>query len=159
MREINRVIVHCSGSDKLMQDSAEQVKVLHTAPPTLRYFWGEYETTGKGWADIGYHYFVQKSGFIKEGRPLHIPGAHARGHNLDSIGICLSGEKEFYPNQLDAAVGLIVYLMWEFDLKRENILGHYEVDKDGKTCPNFNIREVISERIRKIEDEIRPIGI
>lgn len=45
-----------------------------------------------GWSGIGYHFLVRKDGTIEEGRPIHTVGAHASGHNFDSIGICFEGD-------------------------------------------------------------------
>jgi N-acetylmuramoyl-L-alanine amidase len=45
----------------------------------------------KGWAGIGYHYFVSKDGQIYRGRPEHTEGAHTLGYNGVSIGICSEG--------------------------------------------------------------------
>jgi hypothetical protein len=46
-----------------------------------------------GWADIGYHFLIDGSGRVLEGRELAWQGAHARGaNNRDNIGICLLGD-------------------------------------------------------------------
>lgn len=39
----------------------------------------------------GYHFYIRKNGDIKTTRPLEKIGAHARGHNAGSIGICYEG--------------------------------------------------------------------
>lgn len=46
----------------------------------------------KGWAGIGYHYFISKDGIIYRGRPHHTVGAHARGYNQNSVGVCFEGD-------------------------------------------------------------------
>ena len=45
-----------------------------------------------GWADVGYHYLVDKDGTIYEGRNIAIRGAHTQGHNTGSAGVCLLGD-------------------------------------------------------------------
>ena len=45
----------------------------------------------KGWSDIGYHFYIEKDGTIKYGRPLTRDGAHVRGFNKGTIGICCEG--------------------------------------------------------------------
>jgi hypothetical protein len=46
-----------------------------------------------GWADIGYHFLIDGSGRVLEGRELAWQGAHARGaNNRDNIGVCLLGD-------------------------------------------------------------------
>ena len=46
----------------------------------------------KGWAGIGYHYFIAKDGEVYAGRPRHMVGAHTYGHNHESIGVCFEGD-------------------------------------------------------------------
>jgi N-acetylmuramoyl-L-alanine amidase len=45
----------------------------------------------KGWSDIGYHFYIEKDGSIHKGRPLARNGAHVRGFNKGTIGICTEG--------------------------------------------------------------------
>ena len=45
----------------------------------------------KGWSDIGYHFYIEKDGSLHIGRPLNKNGAHVRGFNKGTIGICCEG--------------------------------------------------------------------
>jgi hypothetical protein len=45
----------------------------------------------RGWADIGYHFCVGKTGIIYEGRDWNVRGTHIEGYNTGSLGICLLG--------------------------------------------------------------------
>lgn len=45
----------------------------------------------KGWGKIGYHYFIDKTGLLTQGRKDNEEGAHTIGYNLKSLGICLAG--------------------------------------------------------------------
>ncbi|WP_161487380.1 MULTISPECIES: N-acetylmuramoyl-L-alanine amidase [unclassified Sulfitobacter] len=50
----------------------------------------------RGFNEIGYHYFIRKDGTVETGRDLGQPGrfeqgAHAKGNNASSIGICFEG--------------------------------------------------------------------
>ena len=40
---------------------------------------------------IGYHYVIRRDGTVEPGRPLWMVGAHCKGHNTNSIGICYEG--------------------------------------------------------------------
>ncbi len=52
-----------------------------------------HQMEGKGWGDIGYHFVIDASGRIYEGRTLQWQGAHASGNNNNqNIGICLLGD-------------------------------------------------------------------
>jgi hypothetical protein len=46
----------------------------------------------RGFRSIGYHYTVEGTGRLVVGRPLPETGAHTKGWNADSIGICLVGD-------------------------------------------------------------------
>jgi N-acetylmuramoyl-L-alanine amidase len=48
----------------------------------------------KGWAGIGYHYYVRKDGTVYRGRPIDKVGAQCQGYNEQSIGICAEGNFE-----------------------------------------------------------------
>ena len=45
----------------------------------------------RGMNGPGYHFYIRKNGDIKTTRPIEKIGAHARGHNAQSIGICYEG--------------------------------------------------------------------
>lgn len=45
----------------------------------------------KGWGKIGYHYFIDKTGLLTQGRADNEEGAHTIGYNTKSLGICLAG--------------------------------------------------------------------
>ena len=47
--------------------------------------------TGRGWNGIGYHYVVGADCQVYEGRDINIDGAHTKGHNENTIGICVIG--------------------------------------------------------------------
>ena len=124
MRTINQIIVHCSDSNVKSHDNIETIRKWHVEE--------------RGWSDIGYHYVITQDGVIHEGRPLYRSGAHARGFNLGSIGICLTGKTIFTKVQHVALSGLIYGLSQAFEITSTNIIGHYEVDTK-KTCPNFDV--------------------
>lgn len=45
----------------------------------------------RGGSGAGYHYYIRKDGSIKSLRPVDKSGAHARGYNAHSIGVCYEG--------------------------------------------------------------------
>lgn len=91
----------------------------------------------RGWAGIGYHYYVRKDGTIWRGRPEWALGAHAVGHNDKSIGICCEGAymTETMPAaQLSALKDLIRDIMSRYgNLK---LLRHKDVNETD--CPGVN---------------------
>lgn len=142
MRQINRIIVHCSASDLKSQDSIIAIKNLHIASKTQEITWGKYKTTGKGWDDIGYHLVITHDGKPHWGRDLDRPGAHCYGHNEDSIGICLTGEKLFTDAQKGTLMMVIDELCQQFSIPRTEVYGHNEFN-EKKTCPNFDLKGLL----------------
>jgi N-acetylmuramoyl-L-alanine amidase len=45
----------------------------------------------RGFREIGYHWFIRRDGTLEEGRAEGTLGAHVRGHNSGTIGICWAG--------------------------------------------------------------------
>jgi hypothetical protein len=45
----------------------------------------------RGWADIGYHFVVDRAGIVWQGRELRYQGAHVRDHNEHNIGVLVLG--------------------------------------------------------------------
>lgn len=91
----------------------------------------------KGWAGIGYHFFIDKDGEIYEGRPLDTVGAHAYGHNKMSIGICFEGDfnkEEMNDEQVDASIMLLAILSLAYP---ESAIDAHK-DLTNKDCPGKN---------------------
>jgi N-acetylmuramoyl-L-alanine amidase len=132
MREINKIIVHCTASPDYMDIGASTIDKWHK---------------GRGWSGIGYHYVIRRNGEIEKGRPDARIGAHARGANRDSIGICWVGTNNISPEQEKSLFSLISYLMGKYNVKGENVLGHREAVKTDKTCPNLNMNRVRAELV------------
>lgn len=143
MRKIDLIIIHCSASNNPDQDFLSAITDLHTSPKTKKIKWGEYETIGKGFAYVGYHFFIdKKNGELFVGRNIDLPGAHCEGHNANSIGICLSGNDEPTDAQKKTLKKLLIDLMKQYGLTVIDILPHKAFNKN-KTCPNFDLGELL----------------
>ena len=81
MREINKIIIHCSATPEGQDFTVQQIRQWHTTP----------KPKGNGWSDIGYHFVIYRDGSVHKGRPLEQIGAHTLGYNANSIGICYIG--------------------------------------------------------------------
>jgi N-acetyl-anhydromuramyl-L-alanine amidase AmpD len=136
------IIVHCSASDEPEHDNIKAIRQLHTAPPTQAFTWGNWSTFGKGFADIGYHFFINKEGKVFDGRDLKKQGAHCKGYNKNSIGICLSGEYNFTEAQFKSLRRVVFNLQEAFRIDDDCIVGHADLNPN-KTCPNFSVQEVL----------------
>ena len=103
-----------------------------------------YHTEILGWSDIGYHYGIEKVNNHLEcmiGRPIYMQGAHCKGHNWNSIGVCVVGnwDKERCPHrtlEMLAARIIIPLLLTKRSPRNfiDNIVGHHFFNHD-KTCP------------------------
>tara|TARA_E500000318_G_C3542478_1_gene205228 strand:- start:628 stop:1041 length:414 start_codon:yes stop_codon:yes gene_type:complete len=80
MRNIKEIIVHCSATREGQNIPVETIRKWHVE--------------GRGWTDIGYHFYIDINGNIYKGRDISRSGAHCKGHNRYSIGICYCGGVE-----------------------------------------------------------------
>jgi N-acetylmuramoyl-L-alanine amidase len=96
-----------------------------------------------GWADVGYHYVIGNGagsgdGEVEAGRPAGVRGAHARGSNHCSLGVCLVGNfEETSPTaaQMKALGELLRDLMRRHGLGPGDILLHRSVKGCDTVCP------------------------
>jgi len=130
MRKINKVFIHCSATPEGKAFDVDDIRAWHKA---------------QGWSDCGYHYVITLDGTVQDGRPLKKVGAHARGHNIGSIGICYIGGVDANNEPKDtmntaqdtAMVNLLKALQEQFP--GITFHGHNEVA--NKACPSFNVQE------------------
>jgi N-acetylmuramoyl-L-alanine amidase len=125
MRQINKIILHCSASGIASHDNIQTIANWHTE---------------RGFLDIGYHYVIVKNGSVYEGRPLEAVGAHCRGQNHDSVGICLTGLDYFTSEQFSSLRDLVKHLLSRFNLTSDRVRLHSQYDTK-KTCPNFTLKD------------------
>ena len=128
MRRITKIILHCSDSDYAHHDNIYAIRHWHV--------------NENGWSDIGYHFVITKNGIIRLGRPLHILGAHCKGHNSNSIGICLTGKEKFSEEQFESLKAVCEDLISRYNLSWDDVKGHNYFDK-SRPCPNFNVKTFI----------------
>ena len=122
MRNIEKLILHCSDSNLKAHDSIDIIRQWHLE---------------RGFTDVGYHFFIKSDGVIEKGRDIDKVGAHCKGQNSNSIGICLHGKNinDFNNDQFTSLNRLLNSLCIIFP--EVSIHGHNEYSK--KTCPVFNV--------------------
>jgi len=85
---------------------------------------------------IGYHYFIDKTGKVTQGRVDTETGAHTIGKNNSSIGICLAGNFDV-TDPSDAQVAALKKLLKRLaelhNIPSANIVPHRAIST-GKTC-------------------------
>lgn len=128
IKEVKYIVLHASDTPAEMDVGVEEIRMWH-----LR----------RGWFDVGYHYIVRRDGTIENGRPTDRPGAHARGFNDVSLGICMvggkDGENNYTDDQWDAVAGLVTGL--KVAHPDSEVLGHRDLPNVNKLCPCFDARE------------------
>lgn len=109
---------------------------------------------------IGYHYFIEKNGALTQGRADTDTGAHTRGWNDKSIGICLAGnfdrpkdQPNHFPTdrQINTLKNLLEKLRAEYDIKHDKIVPHRFFA--NKTCYGTNIPDNWDEELLKPSDD------
>jgi hypothetical protein len=136
-RQIDEIIIHCAATrpDWMQGQTAEakrdEIRRWHK---------------DRGWRDIGYHYFIDRNGRTVAGRPLQEAGAHTKGHNSKSIGICLAGghgsseNDAFLDNYTFEQEQALRVLINELKVRIpgiKKITGHNQYA--AKACPGFNV--------------------
>ncbi len=130
-RKINEIIVHCSATPPHMDIGVKEIRQWHVRD--------------RGWSDIGYHVVIRRDGTIEDGRPMNVAGAHCRGHNAHSIGVCLVGgvDKDNKPQfnfTADQARTLRYYVGNIKDVHPHIKLSGHRDYNHKKNCPCFDVR-------------------
>lgn len=134
-RPLQEIIVHCSATRPSQDIGAAEIRKWHLE---------------RGFNDIGYHYVIRRDGTVEKGRALNVVGAHCKGHNAYSIGICLVGgipekaenanvgEVNYTDAQYHALKDLITMLRVTYPSIMK-LSSHCEYA--NKFCPGFFARE------------------
>lgn len=111
----------------------------------------------KGWSDIAYHFVVRRDGLLELGRDINRMGAHVKGFNRGSIGVCLVGgvdeqlkpDDNYTDNQWLTLWHTLQFL--KMDYPDASITGHNDHTL-MKACPCFDVGdELLSGRLCGIE--------
>lgn len=136
---VNWVVLHCSASPYGNLDIVEE--------------WHQ----ENGWLGIGYHWLITNcysteedwiygkpdpsyDGLVHKGRDEKFQGAHVKGHNWETIGVCLIGGEDFggfTSRQLESSVKLCNDIMQRYP-SIQGVKGHYEFPT-LKTCPDIDM--------------------
>lgn len=131
MRQIKKIIIHCSDTPSSWTGGAAEIRRWHVED--------------NGWIDIGYHYVVRRDGQVEKGRKEHTIGAHCRGQNDCSIGIVWVGGKGMDGKPCDNRTAIqrhnLRHLIEKLLEKHPQATVHGHSEFSIKTCPNFNVKE------------------
>lgn len=132
------IVVHCSATKPTMDVGVKEIDRWHRA---------------RGFLEIGYHYIIRRDGSLETGRNIDDAGAHARGYNHRSIGVCMVGgvhetkmqgrwpapDDNFTEDQWTTLEDLLKNL--RNDYPEISIIGHNEIS--SKACPSFDVQEYL----------------
>ena len=131
MREINKLIIHCSATPEGKDIKTETIRSWHV--------------NGNHWTDIGYHYVIELDGSVHKGRDESTIGAHCSGQNANSIGVCYVGGvakdgKTPKDTRTEAQKQSLIKLLKQLKQKYPKATIHGHSEYANKACPCFNAK-------------------
>lgn len=128
-RKVDLLVIHCSATPPNMDIGAKEIRRWHK---------------DKGWSDIGYHDVIRRNGVLERGRDYNRSGAHVRGYNSKSIGVCMIGGVDEYNEAEDNFTReqwktLERYCRMTKAQVPVTIHGHNEFA--NKACPSFSVQD------------------
>ena len=130
------IVLHCSATRENQNFTIEQLEACHKA---------------RGFRTIGYHFYITKDGTLYPGRPESQIGAHAKGYNAHSIGICYEGGLDAHGRSKDTRTEAQKITMEELlrsllvDSPDAEIVGHRDLPGVHKDCPCFDTKAWLKE--------------
>ena len=130
MRKIDKIIIHCSATKEGKDFHVTDIDRWHKQ---------------QGYKCVGYHYVITLDGTIEKGREESVTGAHCKGYNSTSIGICYIGGLDDEGKAKDTRTvqqkAALYYLLTELKKRypKATIHGHNEFA--NKACPSFNVKK------------------
>lgn len=139
--DVKYIVVHCSATRSNMTYSPWQL---------------DHDHRQRGMHGAGYHYYITRRGEVVQMRPLDQMGAHVRGYNRCSIGVCYEGGLDASCQPADTRTleqRRVLYnllLQLRHMMPWAKIVGHRDLspdrNKDGKVsadewlkaCPSFD---------------------
>ena len=121
MRKIDSIIVHCSATKAGQDFTAADIDRWHRE---------------RGFNGIGYHYVIRLDGRLEKGREIDLAGAHCKGWNERSVGICYIGGLDENGHPADTRTNAQKRVLYQviMDLQRQytilQVLGHRDTSPD-----------------------------
>lgn len=129
------LLVHCSYTKPEQDIGVDEIRQWHTLP----------KPKGNGWSDVGYNLVIRRDGTLENGRDIEAIGAHAKGYNSVSVGICLVGgmsefgepDCNFTITQFETLRHVLDYLTEKYPDAETK--GHRDLPNSDKPCPCFDV--------------------
>jgi N-acetylmuramoyl-L-alanine amidase len=129
-RTISTMWIHCSATKEGEDFGAEDINKWHLA---------------RGFNSIGYHYVILLNGDIQYGRDIKNIGAHVKGHNTNSFGLCYIGGLDADGTPKDTRTPEQLKTYWAIIDRVKaghphmKFRGHNEVA--NKACPCYSVQD------------------
>lgn len=140
MRYIDKIIIHCSATTPEMDVGVKEISKWHV---------------NRGFSGCGYHFVIRRDGVIEKGRDIWVAGAHAKGFNNSSIGICWVGgvdsdlkEQDNRTQEQKSAMSTLIKLLG-FMFDDADVCGHRDLPNVKKACPSFDVNEWMNEENKR----------
>lgn len=145
MKGVNRITIHHDGlKSPLVSTSVYQSKsYLELIRKSHR---------NRGWADIGYHYAIDKAGRVWAARDIRYQGAHVKDKNEHNVGVLVMGNFNIQTPtsaQLNTLSKAVVAIRTAHGVSPNAIYTHRELGQT--TCPGRHLQpKIATMRARKM---------
>ncbi len=156
MGTISRITVHHSAGQSFwaysQEDTATHIRSIQ-----------RYHQDERKWADIGYHYIIDRAGNIWEGRSRQWQGAHAGGQaNRGNIGIVVLGNyarQGLNREQVRSLANLVGQLSDRYGVPHYRVYTHKEIQPGHNTaCPGPALTRVVGQIRGKLRERHLAMG-
>lgn len=125
-RPINLIVIHHSATPPGRNVTVKEIDQWHR---------------DRGFDGIGYHDVIMIDGQICEGRGRERAGAHAKGHNAHSIGICVIGDGRVGFEEAQWASLRALVRHYRRMYPTIDIQGHRDLPGAKTECPGFSVAD------------------
>ncbi len=130
MNGVNRITIHHEGMKTAVlfsdyERTKQRMELIRSS-----------HTKHRRWADIGYHFVVDRAGRVWEGRPIRYQGAHVRDNNEHNVGLMLLGNFNLQrptDAQLESMGAMVRYLRATYRVSLRRVYTHKEIRPTS--CP------------------------
>lgn len=142
-RMVDLIVIHCSATKETARLTPLALDRMHRQ---------------RGFNGCGYHYYIERDGKINSMRPSEKVGAHARGYNAHSLGICYEGGLDRNGRAADTrterqkvSLRALVKVLRQLYPTINRVVGHRDLSQDRngdgvitsdewtKQCPCFDV--------------------
>lgn len=125
--DVRYIVIHCSATRPTQDYTAQQLESDHRR---------------RGFRTGGYHFYVRRDGTVSQFRRLLEKGAHCKGSNHNSIGICYEGglDRSGAPADTvtaaqDVAIAAIIDALRAVLPHLSKVRGHRDMPRAATDCP------------------------